>query len=77
MFQTASKLYGVFQLQILYPVLDASAWSDRHQHQRKRRRKALKAMRTAEENEQKRIKAMTAKGLLPPKDAAFVKEIAV
>lgn len=37
----------------------------------------MRAMRTAEENEKKRIAAMTAKGLLPLKDSSLVKEIAV
>jgi hypothetical protein len=77
MLNTAVKLYGVFQLQILYPVLDATAWSDKQQHRRRRRRKAMRAMRTAEENEKKRIAAMTAKGLLPLKDPSLLKEIAV
>lgn len=85
MLRTASKLYCAFQLHILYPVIDATAWSDKHQHRRKRRRRALKARRKAEEGEKKRIAAMTAKGLLPRKedrkddhkDDALLKEIAI
>lgn len=77
MLNTAIKMYGVLQLHILYPVLDATAWSDKHQHQRRRRRKAIRAMRIAEEGEKKRIAAMTAKGLLPLKDPNLLKEIAV
>ena len=81
MLETATRLYGVFQLQILFPVIDATAWSDKQQHRRHRRKKALRAMRTAEENEKKRIAAMTAKGLLPKPipiiDGGLGKEIAI
>jgi len=77
MLDSAIKLYGVFQLQILYPVLDATAWTDKHQHQRRRRKQARRALRKAQEGEKKRIAAMTAKGLLPLKDKALQKEIAI
>ncbi|KAK5053315.1 hypothetical protein LTR84_002289 [Exophiala bonariae] len=75
MLRKASNLYCSFQLHILYPVIDATAWTDKHQHLRRRRKRALKARRKAQEGEKKRIAAMTAKGLLPRKDEAFLKEI--
>lgn len=43
MFTTIKSLLGSFQLQILYPFHDFSAWSDNRHRRRRRRQKALKA----------------------------------